>query len=228
MLSRQRPDDRSAFGPDVLRVLAGRPWVVAAADALLGHPDLVGAHLVVAAPPGVFGEVRDALAGTATDRPRASAAGPLLVESGPTVHASLHAVLDATSGWAGTTRCVVHDVCRPLVSPDLVATVLTAARAAPHAPVVPTLPLVETVKVVDADGRIVRTLDRGVLVRVQTPQAGPLAALRAAHRHCTAPFGERPNLVGDASTTTVVPGEDRADLMASGHDGDQLAAAWRS
>ena len=42
--------------------------------------------------------------------------------------------------------------------------------------------ITDTVKQVDADGRVATTLDRSHLVTVQTPQAFRLPALRDAHR----------------------------------------------
>lgn len=75
---------------------------------------------------------------------------------------------------------LVHDGVRPLASGELVARVLAAAGE-DHA-VVPVLRLRDTVKEVDAEGRVARTLERERLRRAQTPQAFPLEALRRAHR----------------------------------------------
>lgn len=74
---------------------------------------------------------------------------------------------------------LVHDTARPLAGAALFAAVLDAARA--HGAAIPVVPVVDTVKRVDALGRVVETLDRGTLRAVQTPQgfAGPL--LRRAH-----------------------------------------------
>jgi 2-C-methyl-D-erythritol 4-phosphate cytidylyltransferase len=46
---------------------------------------------------------------------------------------------------------------------------------------VPALPVVDTLKEVDEAGRIVRTVDRTGLWRVQTPQGFPRALLDRAH-----------------------------------------------
>jgi 2-C-methyl-D-erythritol 4-phosphate cytidylyltransferase len=75
---------------------------------------------------------------------------------------------------------VVHDAARPLASVALFAAVTDAVVDGVDG-VVPALPVTDTVKQVDADGTVVRTLDRSRLVAVQTPQAFRAASLRAAH-----------------------------------------------
>lgn len=72
---------------------------------------------------------------------------------------------------------LVHDGVRPLPSADLIARVIETAAATGAA--VPGLPLEETVKEVDGL-RIVRTLDRRMLARVQTPQGFSYAVLKEA------------------------------------------------
>jgi 2-C-methyl-D-erythritol 4-phosphate cytidylyltransferase len=62
---------------------------------------------------------------------------------------------------------LVHDGARPLASADLVSRVIAATRVLGAA--VPVLPVEETVKEV-RDGTVVRTLDRTLLARAQTPQ----------------------------------------------------------
>jgi 2-C-methyl-D-erythritol 4-phosphate cytidylyltransferase len=74
---------------------------------------------------------------------------------------------------------LVHDAARPFVRSHTVAACLDAAlaRGAVTSAVQPT----DTVKEVDPDGAVVRTLDRGCLRLVQTPQAFRLGVLRRAH-----------------------------------------------
>jgi 2-C-methyl-D-erythritol 4-phosphate cytidylyltransferase len=79
---------------------------------------------------------------------------------------------------AGVDLVLVHDGARPLVSHAVIDRVL--ARA-PAGAAVASEPATDTVKVVDAEGRVERTLDRAVLRHAQTPQGFPLATLRAAH-----------------------------------------------
>ncbi len=64
---------------------------------------------------------------------------------------------------------LVHDGARPLVSAELVARVARAAAA--HGAAIAALPARDTLKEVDAAGRILRTVDRSAVWQAQTPQA---------------------------------------------------------
>ena len=75
---------------------------------------------------------------------------------------------------------VVHDGARPLVSPELVRAVLEAARA--HGGATAGLPLKNACKEVDDAGFVKRSLERSLLVSVQTPQAFVYELLARAHR----------------------------------------------
>ena len=74
---------------------------------------------------------------------------------------------------------VVHDAARPLVTPETIDRVIAEARKGHGA--VAALPVVDTIKRVDADRRIVETVDREALWRAQTPQAFPRDMLVRAH-----------------------------------------------
>ncbi len=74
---------------------------------------------------------------------------------------------------------VVHDAARPLVTDATIDRVIAEARRGHGA--IAALPVVDTLKEVDADGRIVRTVDRTLLWRAQTPQAFPRVMLEQAH-----------------------------------------------
>ncbi len=74
---------------------------------------------------------------------------------------------------------VVHDAARPLVTDATIDRVIAEARRGHGA--IAALPVVDTLKEVDADGRIVRTVDRTSLWRAQTPQAFPRLMLEQAH-----------------------------------------------
>ncbi|PJE16292.1 MAG: 2-C-methyl-D-erythritol 4-phosphate cytidylyltransferase [Mycobacterium sp.] len=64
---------------------------------------------------------------------------------------------------------LVHDAARALTPPALIVRVVEALRDG-HGAVVPGLPLSDTVKAVDANGRVLGTPERGGLRAVQTPQ----------------------------------------------------------
>jgi 2-C-methyl-D-erythritol 4-phosphate cytidylyltransferase len=74
----------------------------------------------------------------------------------------------------------VHDAARPLASVELFGSVVAAVVSGADA-AVPAVPVTDTVKVVDAGGKVVSTPDRSTLVAVQTPQAFRADALRRAH-----------------------------------------------
>ncbi|MBA4072008.1 MAG: 2-C-methyl-D-erythritol 4-phosphate cytidylyltransferase [Gemmatimonas sp.] len=75
---------------------------------------------------------------------------------------------------------LVHDAARPLVPMAVVDRVVDAVRSGTSA--VAALPVVDTLKEVDADERIVRTVPREGLWRAQTPQGFPRDVLLRAHR----------------------------------------------
>lgn len=75
---------------------------------------------------------------------------------------------------------VVHDAARPFVTMDVVDSVISEARAGRGA--IAALPVTDTLKEVDAEGRVLRTVPRDALWRAQTPQAFPRAMIEQAYR----------------------------------------------
>lgn len=73
---------------------------------------------------------------------------------------------------------LVHDAARPLVDTGTIDRVVEAARAGEGA--VAALPVVDTLKEVDAHGRVIRTVARDGLWRAQTPQGFPRPMLERA------------------------------------------------
>lgn len=74
---------------------------------------------------------------------------------------------------------LVHDAARPLLSAALIDRVLAGFGDGADG-VIPALPINDTVKRVDAAGRVCETLERGQLRTVQTPQAFRAELLRRA------------------------------------------------
>ena len=74
---------------------------------------------------------------------------------------------------------LVHDAARPLATGATIDRVVAEARQGHGA--VAALPVVDTLKEVDANGRVVRTVDRARLWRAQTPQGFPRAMIEHAH-----------------------------------------------
>jgi 2-C-methyl-D-erythritol 4-phosphate cytidylyltransferase len=74
---------------------------------------------------------------------------------------------------------LVHDAARPFVSEAMVDRVIAEARAGRGA--VAALPVVDTLKEVDEQGNVVRTVERARLWRAQTPQGFPRDLIEEVH-----------------------------------------------
>ncbi|MEA2387521.1 MAG: 2-C-methyl-D-erythritol 4-phosphate cytidylyltransferase [Thermoleophilaceae bacterium] len=77
------------------------------------------------------------------------------------------------------TVAVVHDAARPFVTRELVQACIAALGEGVDGAVA-AAPVSDTIKEVDGEGRVVRTLDRSRLWAIQTPQAFPADVLRRA------------------------------------------------
>ncbi len=75
---------------------------------------------------------------------------------------------------------VVHDAARPLLTVELVERCVAAIHAPGVTGAVAAAPVTDTIKQADGSGRVLRTLDRGSLWSIQTPQVFWAAPLRAA------------------------------------------------
>jgi 2-C-methyl-D-erythritol 4-phosphate cytidylyltransferase len=107
---------------------------------------------------------------------------------------------------------VVHDAARPLVTGALIGRVIAEARMGHGA--APGIPVTDTLKRTDGDGRIVETVDRTQLWRIQTPQAFPRDMIERAH---VAARADHVSATDDASLcerlglpVIIVPGSERA------------------
>ena len=107
---------------------------------------------------------------------------------------------------------VVHDAARPFVTHAMIDSVIAEARAGNAA--VPGIPVVDTLKRTGADGEVLETVDRTGLMRIQTPQAFPVAMIERAHADAVQ---ARVTATDDAALcerlglrVVVVPGSERA------------------
>jgi 2-C-methyl-D-erythritol 4-phosphate cytidylyltransferase len=119
---------------------------------------------------------------------------------------------------------VVHDAARPLASEELFRAVIAAVTAGGAGGAVPGVAVSDTIKVVDGSQRVTATLDRSVLVAVQTPQAFDAALLRRAHAGGTEATDDAALVEALGATVRVVPGDPRnlkittpADLDTAEH-----------
>jgi 2-C-methyl-D-erythritol 4-phosphate cytidylyltransferase len=116
---------------------------------------------------------------------------------------------------------LVHDAARPILDDAVIERVL-APLSEGWDGVVPALPLVDTVKRVDGD-RVVETLARDSVVRVQTPQAFLADVLRAA---ASGEGSDCASLVeARGGRVRIVAGDPRLLKVTSPEDLD-LVASW--
>ena len=155
--------ERAGSGvPKQYRVLAGKPVVRRAVEALIGHPAIGSTRVVIGA--GQADLAEQALQGLDVGD---------LIEGGAERSDSVRAGLAAIAGDA----VLVHDAARPFCPSRVVDRLL--ARLELNDGAAPVLPVPDTLAT--ATGQLGESVDRSALVRVQTPQAFRLAAIRAAY-----------------------------------------------
>jgi len=153
--------------PKALVPVAGTPLVVHAVRAM--HE--AGVHVILVTAPTDYVDEIQALVPEA----RVMGGGVLRQDSVALALASLPADVEIV---------LVHDAARGLAPVSVVASVVGAIRAGADA-AIPVLPVTDTVKQVDGDGNVVRTLDRTSLRAVQTPQGFKRSVLQRAHDEAT-------------------------------------------
>ncbi len=205
-----RGERLGAVLPKALVALAGRPLLWHAVSGLLGSRCVDS--VVVAAPASYADAVRNLLAGVG---------GPLSVVTGGVDRtASVRAALALAP--VGVDIVLVHDAARCLTPPAVVRAVVAAVRAGAPA-VIPVLPVADTVKRVDANGVVVRTLDRSELRAVQTPQGFAFDVLRQGYALGSGPATDDAGLVERLGVKVLtVPGHPDAFKITTAAD---LAAA---
>jgi len=180
------------------------------------------AQVVVVVPAGYEGEAMTEAIAVAGDRRELVS----VVVGGDTRQRSVSAGLAAV--WADVEFVLVHDAARALTPPPVFARVVDALVAGAPA-VVPTLPVVDTIKRVDAAGRVVAGVDRSELAAAQTPQGfrrdvlvAALASAEAEHTDDAAAVAAAGHSVvtvrGDDASfkITTAPDLDRARALMSG------------
>ncbi len=148
--------------PKQFRLIAGKSVLAHAVDALASHPRIDAVRIVAAA--GQDEALGAALGGRDV--------GDAII-GGATRADSVRAGLAAIEADV----VLVHDAARPFCPPHVVDRLLDAL--ADHDGAVPALPVADTLA--RAGSVLEGPVDRDAIVRVQTPQAFPLATLRAAY-----------------------------------------------
>ncbi|MBN1242302.1 MAG: 2-C-methyl-D-erythritol 4-phosphate cytidylyltransferase [Spirochaetales bacterium] len=146
--------------------------------ALLSLPSV--GKIALALPPGGLEEARGWL-----DPALAAEEGGrlVLVEGGAERADSVRLALEALEPWSPST-VLVHDAARPWATRELCLAVLELA--AEKGAALPVVPPVDTIKRVDAEGRVLEHPSRATLGAAQTPQGFRFAPLLAAHRRAAA------------------------------------------
>jgi 2-C-methyl-D-erythritol 4-phosphate cytidylyltransferase len=161
--------------PKAFVELAGRPLVAWSVDALAQAPRIE--RIVLALPPG------------AQPPPGARVGAEVIaVEGGATRSQSVRLALAAASASGSATAeadsadfVLVHDAARPLLTAELISSVIAALERDPRADAaIAAAPVTDTVKRVDRSLAVRETLDRSELWAVQTPQVFRRAALERA------------------------------------------------
>jgi 2-C-methyl-D-erythritol 4-phosphate cytidylyltransferase len=183
------------------RWVAGKPMLLHSVQTFMARPDV--GMVVVVLPQRYAGDPPPWLFQCDVDRLLVSLGGRTRSES----------VANGLDDLPDEAQIVlVHDAARPLVGAATIDRVVEAVRAGRNA--VAALPVVDTLKEVDDDGRIQRTVSRERLWRAQTPQGFPRQVIVDAHRRAKA---ERVSATDDAALLErlgipvhVVKGSERA------------------
>ncbi|MEA2992258.1 MAG: 2-C-methyl-D-erythritol 4-phosphate cytidylyltransferase [Alphaproteobacteria bacterium] len=153
--------------PKSYRQLAGEPLIRMSLRLFSGH------HEIDLVQPVIYADDA-ALYETATARMDVLAP----VNGGATRQASVRAGLEALVPHRPNI-VLVHDAARPFASPALLSRAIAAAA---QGAAVPGVAVADTIKTIDAGGRVGATLDRAQLRAIQTPQGFGFAILLDAHR----------------------------------------------
>lgn len=172
---------------------------------------------------------REASAGVVLVVPAADAGREGGVPGGATRSESVRAGLAAVPHDADV--ICVHDAARPFADTAVFERVVAAVAAGADA-AIPGVAVADTIKQVDAAGRVVHTPPRSELTAVQTPQAFRASALRDAHR-AAGDATDDAALVEAAGGTVVVVAGDPANRKITDPDDlrwarDRLTAGGRS
>lgn len=130
-------------------------------------------HVVVAAPPGEVEPVRAAMDSLGSSV-------HVVPGGAERTHSVRVALAEAERVVPHVGAVLVHDAARAFTPSSVIRDVVRSIEEGACA-AVPVLPVADTVKQVDADGRVSATVDRSLLRTVQTPQGFTTEVLREAY-----------------------------------------------
>ncbi len=194
--------------PKQYRMLGGKPVLRWAVEALIGHPAVRSTRVVIGN--GQQEQAQAALAGLDV--------GPL-IEGGAERADSVRAGLAVIEGDA----VLIHDAARPFCPTPVIDRLIAQLEFFDGA--APALPVSDTLARVDA--KLSEPLDRTGLVRVQTPQAFRLDALRLAYARWTGTMPTDETTVARAAGMKVatVEGDPALEKLTTAADFNR-AAQW--
>lgn len=150
--------------------LGGRPILVHTLEAFDSHPQVD--RLVVVVPVTDLNYCRqEIIPGAGLYKP------VMLVSGGQHRQESVYNGLQAIR--ANDAIVLIHDGARPLLTTQLITACIEGAQQ--WRACIPALPIQDTLKQVDRQGMIERTVSRSTLFRAQTPQAFDLSLIKDAH-----------------------------------------------
>ena len=193
--------------PKQFRLLGGKPVLRWAVEAFAGHPQVDAVRVVVGA--GHDELARSALHGLDVGEP---------IHGGEQRADSVRAGLAASAG----SQVLVHDAARPFCPPQVVDRLLDAL--AKHDGAAPVLPVGDTLA--RAGELLGEPIDRAGAVRVQTPQAFELDALRGAYERWTGepPTDETSVARAAGLSVAAVEGDPLLDKLTTAADWERAEA----
>jgi 2-C-methyl-D-erythritol 4-phosphate cytidylyltransferase len=182
------------------RWLAGKPMLLHSLQTFMARPDVISVVCVL--PPPLAGDPPPWIFQCDVDRLMISIGGKTRQQS----------VANGLDDLPDEAQIVlVHDAARPGVTDGMITRVIDAVRHDGAA--IASLPVSDTIKSVDAAGRITQTVDRSRLWRAQTPQGFRREIIVRAHREAKGAI----DATDDAGLcerlgipVTVVQGDERA------------------
>jgi 2-C-methyl-D-erythritol 4-phosphate cytidylyltransferase/2-C-methyl-D-erythritol 2,4-cyclodiphosphate synthase len=190
--------------PKQYRMLGGKPVLRWAVESLARHPAVQSVRVVIGQ--GQGGEAEAALAGLDVGE---------FIAGGAQRADSVRAGLGAIDGDS----VLVHDAARPFCPPDVVDRLLPPLEFFEGA--TPVLPIGDTVA--RANERLAEFVDRSGLVRIQTPQAFRLEALRSAYASWSgdSPSDETTVVHAAGMNVAVVEGDPALEKLTTAADFEQ-------
>ena len=193
--------------PKQYRLLGGKPVLRRAVEALLHHPRIDAVRVVISA-------AHEAMAQQTLQG----------LDVGQLIHGGEQRVDSVRAGLAATPgqQVLVHDAARPFCPPQVVDRLLSALGS--HDGAAPVLPLGDTLA--RAGDLVGEPIDRAGAVRVQTPQAFGIDALRHAYDRWTGDQPTDETSVARAAGLTVaaVTGDPLLDKLTTPADWDRAEA----